>query len=718
MNFFTDIFLPTVVNMTITASLLIVLVLAARLALRRAPKIFSYALWSVVLFRLLCPVSFTSDFALLGLASPPVTATTAHTAAVSYVRPAGEVVGVDQPARPLPVQTQTVAVAPPVSTAPPTDRSATPFPVVGTVYLAGVCALLLYSVVSLLRLRRRLVGAVELERGVWLADHISSPFVLGLLRPKIYLPSNLPQGERDYIIAHERHHVRRLDHLVKLLAFTALCLHWFNPLVWLAFFLAVRDMEMSCDEAVMARMGRDVRADYSASLLSLATGRHRFAHSPLAFGEGDPKERVKNVLRWKKPRAWVALTAATACVLLIAACATNPKGESEAVKPAPGASETDSQVISQVANGLFVGKLSWDESYQGPASYTITAREQASGRTDTYVCQTRTYHSLESTPGRFLLDSYAWTPAETNWDPKAQLFPDFAGDYALRFETGDAGLLVSSDSDLLLLWQDGKSYAFTATHRNEFGDATPYPFFQNRTHEALYDYELQGATSVEVGERDYQAVAQELGKQYAAALANRPGWSPQQLEDCVFQSAHVFDAYYGEDDPNFCFNQDLYLKLTDDQVDWWQAGAGVEPVTEGPYAGWYSYCREAEACLGEDGNWHLWGLNTGGTSARLPADPETASAQELAQLYFDTAGQSHDYLIPYYFSQLSLSEVQDALAALPQQHCEALTDGIVSFSHDYPDDCSWSRSDLTRHSEHAVQVAPIHLVPHHSEDHH
>lgn len=699
MSFFTDIFLPTVVNMTITASLLIALVLAARLLFRKAPKVFSYALWSVVLFRLLCPVSFTSDFALLGLASPPVTETTAHTAAVNYVRPAGEVVGVEQPSQPLPVQTQTATPAPAVSEIPPVHKSVDPVSVVGAVYLAGLAALLLYSVVSLLRLRRRLVGAVELERGIWLADHISSPFVLGLLRPKIYLPSGLPQGERDYIIAHERHHVRRLDHLVKLLAFAALCIHWFNPLVWLAFFLAVRDMEMSCDEAVMARMDRDVRADYSASLLSLATGRHRFAHSPLAFGEGDPKERVKNVLRWKKPRAWVALTAATACVLLVAACAANPKGESEAPKPTQSMSETDSQTISQVANGLFVGNLSWDDSYQGPASYTITAREQATGRTDTYVCPTTTAYSLDGTPGQQLLDSFSWTPAETDWDPNDTLFPDFAGDYALRFETDDAAMLVSSDSDLLLLWENGKSFAFTATPRNQFGDATPFTFFQQRAHEALYDYELQVATWVDGGEGDYQAVAETLGKQYAAALADRPDWSPQQLEDCVFQDAHVFDAYYGEDGPNFCFNITLYLKLTDEQVNWWQAGSGVEPVIQGPYAGWYRYAQEADTRLGEDGNWHLWGLNTGGTSARLPANLETASAQELAQLYFLTSGFTHDWRIPFHLTQRSLSEVQDALAALPEQYCQELTDCIVDYALEYPGDCSWSRDDLAHHPE-------------------
>lgn len=170
------------------------------------------------------------------------------------------------------------------------DPLEAPIAIATIVWLTGTVAMVIYGVVSLLRLRRRLVGAVPLEKSVYLADHISTPFVLGLFRPKIYLPSALPEGERGYILLHERHHIRRLDHAVKLLAFLALCVHWFNPLVWLMFVLLGRDMEMSCDEAVMKKLGEAVRADYSASLLRLATGRKIIAGAPLAFGEGDTRD--------------------------------------------------------------------------------------------------------------------------------------------------------------------------------------------------------------------------------------------------------------------------------------------------------------------------------------------------------------------------------------------------------------------------------------------
>lgn len=160
--------------------------------------------------------------------------------------------------------------------------------------------LLLYGAVSLLALRRRLVGAVRLEGNVYLADHIPSPFVMGVFRPKIYLPSQLSEEERGYILLHEQTHIRRLDHLIKLGASLTLAVHWFNPLVWAAFVLFVRDMEMSCDERVIAQLGIKIRREYSTLLLSLATGKKILMGTPLAFGEGDTKDRIKNIMKYKK----------------------------------------------------------------------------------------------------------------------------------------------------------------------------------------------------------------------------------------------------------------------------------------------------------------------------------------------------------------------------------------------------------------------------------
>ena len=324
---------PIVCNMSLTASVVILAVLAVRLLLRRAPKVFSYALWAVVLFRLLCPVSVTSAVSLMGALGAPAQERSQRTSAVEYVpadRIRGTAPAVTQlPQTPLPAETGGAVNAAPADTAPeavPATSFNEPVFILTLIWLAGMVLLLAYSLVSLLRLRRRLVGTVRLRDNIYLADHIPSPFVMGLFRPKIYLPSTLTETERGYILRHEQYHLRRRDHLVKFLSFLALCIHWFNPLVWAAFVLSGKDMEMSCDEAVVRELGEDIRADYSASLLSLATGRRIVAGMPLAFGEGDTGSRIRNLLNWKRPRPWVMAVCAVVCVGLIALCAANPGG--------------------------------------------------------------------------------------------------------------------------------------------------------------------------------------------------------------------------------------------------------------------------------------------------------------------------------------------------------------------------------------------------------
>ena len=320
---------PLILNMTITGSVAILFVLLARLALKKAPKIFSYALWTVVLFRLLCPVSITTDFSLLGLLDTPAVENTQHTTAAEYIP--YDVVHTPDLEVQLPVPS---VINEAVNDALPQEHAALgadplegEVAVASFVWMIGVGAMMVYSVATYLLLRRKLVGAALLRDNIYLADGIRSPFVMGFIRPKIYLPSAL--SEQGYIILHEQHHIRRGDHLIKALAFIALCIHWFNPLVWVAFVLSSKDMEMSCDEAVVKKLGDGIRADYSASLLSLATGRHIIAGTPLAFGEGDTKSRIKNMLNWKKPKTWIMLVALIACVVAIVFCATNPRNDTE-----------------------------------------------------------------------------------------------------------------------------------------------------------------------------------------------------------------------------------------------------------------------------------------------------------------------------------------------------------------------------------------------------
>ena len=326
MNGLSETFLPPMIlNISITASVIILFVLLARLALKKAPKIFSYALWAVVLFRLLCPVSITTDFSLLGLFETPAMENTQHTTAVEYIP--YDVVHTPNLEVQLPLPP---AINDAVNRTLPQEHAALgadplegEFAIGSLIWLLGIAAMAIYSAVSYIRLRRKLVGSVLLRDNIYLADGIGSPFVMGFIRPKIYLPSALSEQEQSYIILHEQHHIRRGDHIVKALAFIALCIHWFNPLVWVAFVLSSKDMEMSCDEAVVKKLGEGIRADYSASLLSLATGRRIIAGTPLAFGEGDTKSRIKNMLNWKKPALWITVLATVVCIVVLAVCGTN-----------------------------------------------------------------------------------------------------------------------------------------------------------------------------------------------------------------------------------------------------------------------------------------------------------------------------------------------------------------------------------------------------------
>ncbi len=302
----TDLF-SQVLNMSLTASVMIVLVILARLALIRAPKIYSYTLWSVVLFRLLCPVSLPSPVSLLGAMDAPVAESESRITTVVYFQPETPlqtVKGTDQEATQFPTEESDSTGA--ISELEPVfHHTVSWMEVLSPIWLAGAAGLCVLGVGNYLRFCRKLRYAWKVKGNVYLLDHIDTPFAAGILRPRIYLPSDLPREQAAYIIAHERCHIRRLDLLTRGLSFAALCLHWFNPLVWLAFVLSGRDMEMSCDEAVIRRLGPNIRRAYSQSLLNLASGGRLFHGAPLAFGEGNTGSRIRNLARWRKPLcAW------------------------------------------------------------------------------------------------------------------------------------------------------------------------------------------------------------------------------------------------------------------------------------------------------------------------------------------------------------------------------------------------------------------------------
>lgn len=320
---------PDVVNMSITASVTIGFVLLARLGLKKVPRVFSYVLWSVVLFRAMCPVSFTADFSLLRLADVPVVEVGEAASVMEFI--SGDVFYPGEELREIP---DFAAQETPVQE---------PIPVLPVLWLSGVGVMAAWGLWSLMGLKKRLREAASVEGNVWECDGLDTAFVLGLVKPRIYLPSDLRKRDRSFMLLHEKEHMKRLDHVWKLAAYGALCVHWFNPLMWLAFWLAQRDMEVSCDEAVLKRLDQDCRCDYSQTLLHFSSGRRWTAAMPLAFGEGNVKERVKHVLNWKKPRMWVSMVCGMVCVALLVACGGNPAVEITEPEETPGREETRTQ---------------------------------------------------------------------------------------------------------------------------------------------------------------------------------------------------------------------------------------------------------------------------------------------------------------------------------------------------------------------------------------
>lgn len=343
--------LPRVLNMSLTAAVIILFVCICRFLLKKAPKIYSYALWSVVLFRLLCPVSLSAPVSLLGMFHTPVAEVVTQDAEVTVEEDRGSnvnasaveyipfrIVHEEYPEITLPVGGSEGVVAGTINQALSQGEEqlgADPLeaPISFLTYLWMFCILVMLGrgVVSYIKLRRQLTGALLLKENIYLADHIPGPFVMGLIKPKIYLPSDLQEKEYSYIILHEKHHIRRGDHIFKVLGYLALSIHWFNPLVWVAFRLFVKDMEMSCDEAVLRKLGEDIRADYSASLLQFAAGQKAVYGTPLAFGEGETKGRIRNLSAWKKPKRIISVVAIVLCVIAILFCFFNPTLVKEAL---------------------------------------------------------------------------------------------------------------------------------------------------------------------------------------------------------------------------------------------------------------------------------------------------------------------------------------------------------------------------------------------------
>jgi beta-lactamase regulating signal transducer with metallopeptidase domain len=292
-----------ILNMSLSASCVALIVILVRLLLRKAPKIYSYALWAVVFFRLVCPFSIQ-----LPVSAVPVQPRTIPHDIVYSESPS---IQSGMPAVDHAVNTAIESSLPPASSINSVNPVQIVLEIGAYLWLAGVLALLLYGVISYLRLKKRIMTAIRVSDNIYETDLIKTPFVLGFVHPRIYIPTGLGEKALEYVIAHERTHIGRLDYLIKPLAFLVTCAHWFNPIVWVSCALMARDMELSADESVMKRYASDIRGAYSHSLLALSVKKSGLL-SPLAFGETGVKARVKNVLHYKKPAFWISVAAAVA----------------------------------------------------------------------------------------------------------------------------------------------------------------------------------------------------------------------------------------------------------------------------------------------------------------------------------------------------------------------------------------------------------------------
>ena len=311
-----DVFLK-LVNLSISASWLILAVLVLRFVLKKAPKWVMPLLWGVVALRLVCLFSIESALSLIP---------SAETIPSEIVTETREPVLYEQATLDI-VTNPTLPSAAEVPVGVSRQQAQVDFNIYSVLWLAGMAALLVHALVSAGKLKRKLATAILLRDNIYESEFVDSPFVFGVVKPNIYLPMHMDEGTAAYVIAHEHAHLARRDHWWKVLGYLVLALHWFNPLVWVAYILFCRDIELACDEKVVKGLDGAARADYSQALLSCAAPKRAVAACPLAFGEGNIKMRVKSALHYKKPAFWVAAAAVLAVVIVAVCFLTNPRSE-------------------------------------------------------------------------------------------------------------------------------------------------------------------------------------------------------------------------------------------------------------------------------------------------------------------------------------------------------------------------------------------------------
>ena len=308
-------FFLNIVNMSISASWIVLAVLLLRLLLKKAPKWITVLLWGIVAVRLICPFTIESVMSLIP---------SAETISPEIMMDATPEINSG-----IPILNNTINPVISESFSPDPATSANPLqiliPILSVLWVVGIAGMLLYTVVSYFRVKRKIDTAVLLRDNVFQSENVVSPFVLGIIKPKVYLPFSINEPDMSHVIAHEQAHISRKDHFWKPIGFLLLTIHWFNPLMWLGYILLCRDIELACDEKVIKELNTEQKADYSQALLTCSVNRRMIAACPLAFGEVGVKNRVKSVLNYKKPAFWIIVIAIIASVVTAICFLTNPQ---------------------------------------------------------------------------------------------------------------------------------------------------------------------------------------------------------------------------------------------------------------------------------------------------------------------------------------------------------------------------------------------------------
>ena len=367
-----------IINMSISASWLILAVLILRLVLKKAPKWVNVLLWGIVAVRLICPFSFESALSLIPSAEtfPEKVISGPSFDIQTGISPVDNRINDYLGDRYF----EGVTV--------PANNGNNIMTILTIVWIIGILLLVAYTIISYRRLHREIDTAVHYKDNIFQSENVSSPFVLGIINPRIYLPFSMNEQDLEHVVAHEQAHIRRKDHWWKPLGFLLLTIYWFNPLMWLAYVLLCRDIELACDEKVIKELGNEQRADYTQALVACSVNRRMIAACPLAFGEVGVKERMKSVMNYKKPAFWIIILSVIACVIVAVCFLTNPKQDSYTLRiVVPAGSQEEfvysDEEVSTIKNSIKI----WSGDGLGDTEVLLSPVDETTeaGYTATYL---------------------------------------------------------------------------------------------------------------------------------------------------------------------------------------------------------------------------------------------------------------------------------------------------------------------------------------------